>query len=172
MGCFTRNSASCSGRSSAWYHPHSWDFMAQPRSWETGVRGEKRKRNHDLVHHKRLSSYESGPKSSPGLALVGTGQELGPHDRWGLRMAWSKHLHWLAHMKKRWQIPATKCGTVWNSQFVTAHCEFKNSPSFKGNFCDGILRKNRLLSSKNGHRAGLLLSEALILWAHVPWLWH
>lgn len=64
---------------------------------------------------------------------------------------------------KRWQISAMKCGAVWNSQFVTAHCEFKNSPSFKGNFCDGILRKNRLLSSKNGHQASLLLGEALII---------
>lgn len=110
--------------------------------------------------------------SSPGLAWVGTAQELAPQHWRGDGMGLEQTSTLTCSCEERWEILATKCGTVWNSQFVMAHSEFKNRPSLKGDFCNDILRKNRPLSSKNGQQGGLLLSEALIIWAHFPWLWH
>lgn len=85
MGFFTRKAASC-----------KWVLGTIPIpgiSWHSQghgklvLEGEKGKIIHDLVHHKRLSTYETGPKSFPEVASVGTAQEPTPWDQWGDRMA-------------------------------------------------------------------------------------
>lgn len=87
--------------------------------------------------------------SSPGSASVGTAQEPAPQRQWGVITGLEQTPMLTCSCEEKQEIFAMKCGTVWNSQFVTTHREFKNKPSFKGNFCDGTLRKNRPLSSKN-----------------------